>query len=326
MTFKQSTTRSGAEPDEVPVDAGWLTRANAFGERHARVIITISTVLVIVIVVIIGVIQREKADIERAGRDLAAAESIEDLKELQAKYKDSPVGPIISCRLANRYQEENSLAEAAAEYANFRKLYPNDPLMQFVQDAEATLLENIRFEEKRKDLLLKQHTLQTHPRRMPGSGDPLFQEIHQILPPPHAGTQVEIVLATGAINVRLYEDEAPETTADFLKRCDANEFTGLKVEIVGDAERFQILPRDGAVATSIPREKTSRPAVEGALVMIPAGDGNAAGRFQILLKDLTDLKGVTVFGTVIEGLPRAMSPGENPSILDVRIPYRRPGS
>ena len=317
MVFKPSTTRPGAEPEDVPVDAGWLTRANAFGERNARVIITISTVLVIVIVVIVGVVQREKADIERAGRDLAAAESTEDLEELKTKYKDSPVGPIISYRLANLYYEENSLAEAAAEYESFRKLYPNDPLMPFVQTSEASLLENIRFEEERKDLILKQHTLQTHPRRLPDSNDPrlLFQ------PPPHPGTLVEIVLAAGSINVRLHEDVAPVTTADFLKRCDLNQFKGLKLELLGDVDRLQFIPGKDAAITPIPAEKTSRPAVEGALVRITGTD-----TFQILLKDLADPKGVTVFGTVIDGLPDAKSPGTNPSIRDIRIPYRRPGS
>ena len=151
MVFKPSTTRPGADPAEAPVDAGWFSRANAFGERHARVIITLSTILVIVIVVIVGVIQREKADIERAGRELAAAETIEDLKELKAKYKATPVGPVISYRLANLYYEQNNLEDARDEYEDFRKRYPNDPLMPFVQDSEASLSENIEFEEKRKN-------------------------------------------------------------------------------------------------------------------------------------------------------------------------------
>ena len=318
MAFKQSTTRPGAEPDDVPVDAGWFARANAFGERNARVIITISTLLVIVIVVIVGVIQREKADIERAGRELAAATTVDELKELKTKYQATPVGPIISYRLAILHYEENSLAEAAAEFESFRKLYPDDPLMEFVQTAEASLLENIRFEEERKDLVLKQHTLQTHPRQLPESDDPQLL-IH---PPPHAGTHVEIVLAAGSINVRLFEDEAPEMTADFLKKCDLNMFKGVKLEILGDVERLQIIPRkDAENNTSIPNEKTSRRAVEGALVGIPGTD-----TFQILLKDLADPKGVTVFGTVFDGLPDAKNPGKNATIRDIRIPYRRPGS
>lgn len=323
MAFKESRVHAGVEPDETPTADTWLSKLNAFGEKNARVVITLSTILVILIVVIIGVLQSQKAEVERAEKELREARTTEELKKLKEKYGNTPVGPRISQRLANLYYEKNSLSEAEAEYADFLNRWPNDPLTPFVIDSQASLKDNMKYEREMRPVRLKMHELRPHPQQLPGVADAVFRAD----PPPHAGSEVSLALPDGTVLVRLFEDEAPLATADFLKRCDAGEFNDRKIAVVDDGKRFEVLPAEGGKAAgTLPREKNSRPAVEGALILVPEGDANAAGRFQILLKDLPDLKGVTVFGEVLDGLSLIKSPAKDATLRTVGVPYRRPGS
>ena len=69
-----------------------LQKLNAFGDRHAKVIILISSILVIVIVGLVAKILYDRTIAERAARDIAEAQTVESLVDLKAKYADSPIG------------------------------------------------------------------------------------------------------------------------------------------------------------------------------------------------------------------------------------------
>src|SRR5262245_66386187 len=86
------------EAEAPPAATGWLARVNEFGERHATLIITLSTVLIILTVLIFAKGYYDRAQTERAEQELADAETAEKLLELKGKYGSTPVGARIQYR------------------------------------------------------------------------------------------------------------------------------------------------------------------------------------------------------------------------------------
>ncbi len=328
MTVNERDYMKDSETAEAASLPRWLLRLNAFGERHAKVIITISTALVILIALAFAKHYHDRSTLERAEQEIESVgktdDPIKNLKELKKKYEATPLAPRISFRLANMYYEEGKLDLALNEYKEFQSRHPNDMLFPLVLRSLKSLEGNIRFEQDQKDLRLKEHRLQTHPIRLPEAADPRLRWDPVPLPRP----VVEIAAGTGVIKVELFEDEAPQAVAHFLKLCDRKDFDGVKVDVLNGGERLQAARKEGVPAEPpIPIEITPQAAGEGALLMVrkEGAPENLPDRFQILLKALPDLKDVTVFGVVTEGLPAALALKKDDAVKSLKVLSRRDG-
>jgi len=323
MAVRERDYMQSADPAEAPPSqAGWLARLNDFGERHATLIITLSTVLIILTVLIFAKGFYDRAQTERAEQELAEADGSDKLNELKGKYGSTPAGPRILYRLANRYYEDGKLDAARNEYREFQTRYPRHPLSEQVDRALQSLDKNLKFLEGQKEILLKQARLQTHPSQLAGAKDPRFQWGPQLQPRP----TVEFDFGKGPVKVELFEDEAPEAVAHFVKLTEEKYWDGAKLDVVGDRKRVHVLPKaDKPLEYTLPFEPTSRPADAYVLALVrkEGAPENLAGQFQILLKTVPDLKDVTIFGVVLEGTPDLSTLKKEDAVKTAKIGSKR---
>ncbi len=307
---------------EPAAPAGWLQRLNEFGERHAKAIITVSTALIILTVLLFAKYFYDQAMQERAERDLISADTIEDFKKFKETYKGYPVQAKFIYRLANRYNDEHQLEAARNEYQEFLSKFREHALAFQVQEALHRLEANLKFEEEQKARRLKEFVLQSHPRQFADLKDPRLQwgPVHEPLP------EAEIETSGGIVRVELYEDEAPNAVANFVKLCEQKYFDGVKVDLVNSDERLATLPKaEGAPAYALAVETGARVAGEGSLVLVrkEGAEENLAGGFQILLKPVPGLSGVTVLGAVTDGLPRLKAMKKDDAFKSVKVTRKR---
>lgn len=295
-----------------------LDRLNEIGERHATAIIAVSTGLIILTVLIFAKYFYDKAQVERAEQELASAESIEQLTGLKTKYGTTPVAPRILFRLANKYYEEGKLDLARNEYKDFQSRFPQDRLSVFVGRALSSLERNARFDAEGKEARLKEYELSPHPRQLAELKDPRFQWG----PFPEAKPVVQIELPNGTVTAELFEDDAPNAVAAFLKLADQKAFDGSKWELLGSDERLQAQAA-GAGDLTLAAEDSRKPADAYTLVLAKKDSGVAGGQFQILLRSIPDLKDVTVFGVVTQGADLLKSVKKDEAIKSLKIVSKR---
>jgi cyclophilin family peptidyl-prolyl cis-trans isomerase len=298
-----------------------LDRLNELGERHATAIIAVSTGLIILTVLIFAKYFYDKSQIERAEMDLAKAETVEQLADLKTKYGATPVGPRIVFRLANRYYEDGKLDQARTEYKDFQTRYPNDRLAAFVTRALNSLERNARYDAEGKEARLKEYRLLSHPRQFSDSKDPRYQWG----PLPPANPVIQIELQSGTVKAELFEDEAPNAVAAFIKFAGQKYYDGVKWEFVGaNSERLQSQAKtENAVDLTLPFEDSKKPADAYSLVLNKKDAGVAGGQFQILLRSGLDVKDATVFGSITEGMEHLRSVKKDDAIKSVTVVSKR---
>jgi peptidyl-prolyl cis-trans isomerase B (cyclophilin B) len=313
-------------PDAAPAAAPggppkFLDRLNELGERHATAIIAVSTGLIILTVLIFAKYFYDKSQVERAEIDLAKAETVEQLTELKTKYGTTPVGSRIVFRLANRYYEDGKLDLARTEYEDFGKRYPHDRLAPFVDRALKSLVKNVLYDAEGKEARLKEYRLLSHPRQFADAKDPRYQWG----PVPPANPVARIELASGAVKVELFEEEAPNAVAAFVKLAGQKYYDGLKWELVGaNNERLQSQAKtENPVDLTLALEDSKKPAEAYSLVLNKKDAGVAGSQFQILLRAAPDLKDGTVFGIVTEGMENLRSVKKDDAIKSVTVVSKR---
>jgi cyclophilin family peptidyl-prolyl cis-trans isomerase len=311
-------------PESAPPAPGgspkWLDRLNEIGERHATAIIAVSTALIILTVLIFAKYFYDKSQVERAETELGTAETVEQLTELKTKYGSTPVGSRIMFKLANRLYEDGKLDQARAEYKNFQEKYPQDRLSVFVSRALNSLEKNAKYEVEGKEARLKEYRLLPHPRQLADLKDPRYQWG----PLPAANPVVQIELASGTVKAELFEDEAPNAVAAFIKLAGQKYFDGMKWEIVGTNERIQTQPKAENPSDLVLAPEDSKKSGDAFSLVLPKKDAGApAGQFQILLKSQHDLKDATVFGTVTEGMSYLTSLKKDDVIKSVTVTSKR---
>src|SRR5262245_21644603 len=127
MAVQERDYVKGDAPKEG-VKPGFLDRLNEIGERHAKLIITISTVLIIVTVIIFANVLYQRTLYDRLENDLAKATTEEQLVALQKKYEGSKGEPRVLLTLGHFYYKENKPEKALELYRDFLKKYPEHPL------------------------------------------------------------------------------------------------------------------------------------------------------------------------------------------------------
>jgi len=310
--------------DAAPSPAGGppklLDRLNEIGERHATAIIAVSTGLIILTVLIFAKYFYDKSQVERAETELSSAESAEQLTELKKKYGSTPVGSRIVFRLANRYYEDGKLDLARAEYKEFQTKYPQDRLFVFVTRALNSLEKNAKFDTEGKEARLKEYRLLSHPRQLADAKDPRTQ--WGPLPPVNPVVQIE--LGAGSVKAELFEDEAPNAVAAFIKLAGQKYFDGVKWEVIGAGERLQTQAKtENAVDLTLAPEDSKKPAEAYSLVLVRKEPGVSGSQFQILLRSVPGLKDATVFGTVNEGMLNLKSVKKDDVLKSVKVVSKR---
>lgn len=323
---KKTVTERREGAGEPP---GFWQRLNAFGEQHAKVIIAISSLLVVLTVIIFAKVFYDRTLNERAARDLAQAENLEQLQKLKEKYKDTPVAAQIVYRLGNRYYDEGRLEDAEKEYTEFKTRFPNHPLKFFVDKAYTSLVANRKFLSEEKEQRLKIRLLQTHPE------DRLrLKELLEMLPEkqrekldlmtgpvrqPNPELHIEIA-GKGTFWVELYEDDAPNTVSNFLKLVEQKAFDGQKFARVGDLVRTS-KPVDFVLEF----EKSEREAKDFMLAVrkAPGREYVPGAEFEILLKPHTGLPDLCVFGEVTAYTPVVQNLSPEDSIKSITVKRKR---
>ena len=124
--------------------------------------------------------------------------------------------------------------------------------------------------------------------------------------------RVKLVTTKGQITAELFKNEAPVTTANFLRLLDEKFYDGRSIDFTNDSINRHIGFQVGANATdvgqkdnSIVRERTSpnrRDQFRGSLCMLDSGERTSGTRFMIAFIPITDIEmRFTVFGLVIDG-------------------------
>jgi cyclophilin family peptidyl-prolyl cis-trans isomerase len=312
-------------PESAPPAPGgpaskWLDRLNEIGERHATAIIAVSTGLIILTVLIFAKHFYDKSQVERAEQELSTAETAEQLGDLKKRYASTPVGSRIVFRLANRYYEDGKLDLARNEYKEFQTKYPQDRLAPFVTRALNSLERNTKYDAEDKEARLKEYRLLSHPRQFGEAKDPRYQ--WGPLPPTNPVVQIE--LASGTIKAELFEDEAPNAVAAFIKLAGQKYFDGLKLDLVGANERIQTQAKTENPVDLTLAQEGSKSADAYSLVLVKQKDAGVGGsQFQILLKPLPDLKDATVFGVVTEGSALLAGVKKDDAIKSVTVVSKR---
>ena len=298
MAVQEQNQKNPAPAGPLGGSPKFLDRLNEIGEKHATAIIAVSTGLIILTVLIFAKYFYDKAQVERAEQELASAEGVDALVALKTKYGPTPVASRIVFRLANQYNEEGKLDLARKEYQEFQTRFPQDRLLVFVTRALNSLERNVKFDAEGKEARLKEYRLLSHPRQLADAKDPRYQWG----PVPPANPVVQIELASGTVKAELFEDEAPNAVAAFLKLAGQKYFDGLKLEVVGVDERVQSQAKtEGAVDLTLAVEDAKKPADQFSLVLGKKDAGVTGSQFQILLRSVPELKDGTVFGVVTEG-------------------------
>lgn len=290
---------------EEPVPGnGFLDRLNEFGERHAKAIISVSTLLVILTVVLFANVLYERTLYDRVEHDLQQALGeptptliTEKLQAAKKKYAGSRGEPRILLALGHHFVSQHQIEDAEAVYDDFLKRFPDHPLRQPVERSLSVIRENREFDQSKKDAILKAPLLDVNPltsakvQKHPQRGSPVKE--------PHPVVELRVKDRKPPVRIELFEDEAPNAVANFIALCEEGYFNGLTFK-KPDEKRLQInVKTEGAKTFAIAFEKTFRPGDYGSLVMVRRPDGQNSGvEFQILLQSDDELQDATVFGQI----------------------------
>jgi peptidyl-prolyl cis-trans isomerase B (cyclophilin B) len=297
----------------------WLDRLNEIGEKHATPIISVSTALIILIVLIFSKHYYDKAQLERAGQELSSAETVDQFADLKRKYGSTPLAPLIQAGLANRLHQEGKLEAARTEYREFQSRFGGHPLAAQTSRALETLEKNLKFEAEGKDALLREVRLRPHPLGMASAADPklAWGPVASVKP------TAELDLPGGTIKIELFEDEAPNAVASFIRLAEAGHFDGLAFEDAGAGRALTAAKAPASGEYRLAAESAGRAPEPGSLVLLDGADGHVAGRFAILTAPAAGLAQATVFGRIVEGLPAAQALKKDDAIRAARITSKR---
>jgi cyclophilin family peptidyl-prolyl cis-trans isomerase len=337
MAVKEKDPKGAEAP--LPT-GGWLDRLDEFGQKHARIILTVSAGLIVLTVLIIANTAYKSSLADRVARDISKAATLDALKELEDRYAGTEEVAVIRATIGIRLYQEGKLTEAKKKLEEFMEKHSGHALaLRAVPQALQAINDNLKFDNEQKDAILAVPSLETHPiksvkyrteiprlrekleelKKNPERKDEvaaLEREIDRRLNSPlgigptklpHPQLVFKIKdkegKEKGRFTVELFEDEAPNTVAALVELAEKKHFDGLKFTLVATDERLQIAPK--ALDYLVPFEPTTREGLSGSLIMVRKGDHNLPGEFQILLKSVDAPGDVTVCGIVTTDLETA---------------------
>lgn len=299
------------------------TRLNDWAQEHAKLLIALCGVLVVLIVFLIAYPIWVNVRYDRGVAEIEDARDVGALEELKKKYADvADLHAMVLYRIGNRYYEDGKLDKAREAYEEFRKWYADKHyLWQNVHRALNALQRDQDFLEERREGMSKEFTLYAHPKlRESGTSDmPRFG------PVPQPNPRLSIALPQGLVVLELFEDEAPNTVANFIDLANKKYFDGLAFTRVGE-DRLQVTEKTANPEKhTLAFEKTSREVERGMLIMVRTAEGTNQGAvFQIATKNISGLMdNVTVFGMVDTGMEFLEKVTDKDAIKSVMIDRKR---
>lgn len=300
--------RKWMDAPSAPAAEPWLKRLNAFGERHAKAILFASTVLIIVTVLVVSDSLLRKSKIERGLGEIDQAMAaphvearLKSLESLRQSYAGNPqLMPRILYSLGNALHELARLDEAERVYDEFLRTYPDDILVLEVQQARTALARNRNFLEVERPALAREPALQSHPLSRVGLKDvagPVSGPIRQ--PNPRAVIELS---GQRHLSLDLFEDEVPNTVANFVALCDENYFAGLTLKRQENGCYRIAKKTEGAVTRLLAAESAGRKPEKGSLVAarVETGSENLGAEFELLTAEDATLQTAALFGRVRE--------------------------
>ncbi|MBI5779144.1 MAG: peptidylprolyl isomerase [Planctomycetes bacterium] len=245
---------------------------------------------------------------QEASYKLEKSDNAEELKGMLQNYGMTPVAPLIRYKLANIYLNENKFDEAKKEYDYILEKFPKHPITEQVTQLLNQLKVN---EEWAKGELNKQLAEISQKRNLP---------------------RLTIMTAKGDLEIELYEDDAPNTVANFISIIQANVYSPTAVyEIRPDLG--VCLGRKEPLDYAISFEENQIKHKEGVLGMIRDTDVSSGKpmpsdsyRFYIYTSDKEneELDGkYTIFGRVVKGMPVVRMLTKDDAITSVVINFKR---
>lgn len=318
--------RSGIQepvPDEA-TGATFLERVNAFGERHARAIIIVSTALIIVTVLIFAQVLWNRTLFDRADRDLFNATSVEGLEALRTRYAGTAAEPRVLATLGHKYASLARLEDAKKVYKEFLEKFAGHILAAGVTRSLQQVETNLKFFES-KPMLANAPLLDSHPYRSgrlpnhPLKTGPVKEE--------HPRAVLKFKGKPDEIRMELFEDEAPNAVASFVSLVEQKYFDGMTFARVNTDERLRLGPKkENPSQAELAFEPSVRAPETGTIALVRRGPNNSAAEFDILLKPSGKTGDVTVFGRIFtEGGAAALLPKleEKDEIESIRIDRKR---
>jgi cyclophilin family peptidyl-prolyl cis-trans isomerase len=237
----------------------------------------------------------------------------EDLKSMLDVYGVTPIAPLIRYKLANAYLKENKFEESKKEFNYLLEKFPGHPLAEQAKQLMKQLSIN---EEWAKGELNKQLAELNQKRNLP---------------------ILTLQTAKGAIEIELYEDEAPNTTANFISIIRDGAYSPTAVyEINPDLgvcfgraepldynipfEQNKLRHKEGVIGML--RDIDSEPATPEQLTQTPSN----SSRFYIYTYTKEDKKldgRYAIFGRVIKGMDKVRQLAKGDAINSAVINFKR---
>jgi len=238
----------------------------------------------------------------------------EELKGMLTVYGVTPIAPLIRYKLANLYLNENKFDEAKKEYTYILEKFPQHPLTE----QAIRLLDQLKVnEEWDKGELNNQLAELNQKRNMP---------------------RLTVNTSKGNFEIELYEDDAPNTVANFISIIQDGVYSSTAVyEIKPDLG--VCLGRTESLDYNISFEENQLKHKEGVIGMIRNIEADSdspeqlknlpsdSSKFYIYTndKETKELDGkYTIFGRVVKGMSVVRMLAKDDAITSIVINFKRP--
>jgi peptidyl-prolyl cis-trans isomerase B (cyclophilin B) len=250
---------------------------------------------------------------QEASFKLEKTTTADELKGMLQIYGVTPVAPLIRYKLANIYLSESKFDEAKKEYEYILEKFPKHPLTEQVKKLLTQLKVN---EEWAKSELGKQLAELNQKRNMP---------------------RLTIKTTKGDFEIELYEDDAPNTVANFIAIIQDGVYSPTAVYEV-KPDLGVCLGRAEPLGYNISFEENQIKHKEGMIGMIrnvESGSDNPeqlkylpseSSKFYIYTdeKENEELDGkYTIFGRVVKGMPVVKMLAKDDAITSIVINFKR---
>jgi cyclophilin family peptidyl-prolyl cis-trans isomerase len=318
--YQKEVTAAGL--DRTLLEHSLVMRIGDFLKRNQNLIAFILLGLCLVLGLLWWQNKRTAVAQEQAAYEVENSNDIESLKRALTSYGTSALAPLIHYKLANKYMDDNKNDEAQKEYENVIQHYPKHQVKVWSEQRLTQLKANLDWQKKSVNMaqdLIKQ-------RNLP----------YLIFKTPKGDFEVE-----------LYEDEAPNTVANFITLVNQKFYVGKGVveanfrigSIIGNNTT------DSPDPYEIPMEKNYIQHVKGVLAMyrdLRPDTRSESPEKQVLLHpsgtrfyiyhtgfpiDENATGGLNgrypVFGKVVKGLDIATNLASDDKITAIEITYKR---
>ncbi|MFA5793532.1 MAG: peptidylprolyl isomerase [Candidatus Brocadiia bacterium] len=283
---------------------------------HQNIVFFVLLVITLLVVLVVWRSYRINQMSDKAWYDVEKANDSNALQMILQVHGITKAAPFIRLKLANAYFDEGKLAEAKKEYETIIANYPKEDVAKWAKLRLDTLAINETWKNTELDKQIKEYIAK---RGVPN---------------------VTIKTTQGEFEVELFEDEAPNTVANFISLAEKGSYNQTLFSDIKPDMGLCLSDKGITPTYYLPYEVNNLKHEEGSLGMIRERDPNpklgliedskytnsATTRFFITLQPTNpglDEK-YTAFGRVTKGMDIVKQLTKDSSILQVVINYKRP--